>query len=34
MTNKKGYDACLGYIKEVKAACCGHGEELPYCLKE
>ena len=22
---KEGYDPCLGYIKGVKSACCGHG---------
>lgn len=21
----EGYDACLGYIKDVESACCGHG---------
>lgn len=34
MPTKEGYDACLGYIKGVKSACCGHGVELPYCIKE
>lgn len=32
MSTKEGYDACLGYIKGVKAACCGHGKEEPYRL--
>jgi len=27
---KEGYDACLGYIKNVKSACCGHGVEEKY----
>lgn len=22
---QEGYDACLGHIEGVKAACCGHG---------
>ena len=25
MPTKEGYDACIGYIKGVKSACCGHG---------
>ena len=24
----EGYDACLGYIKGVKSACCGHGVDI------
>ncbi len=27
---KEGYDACLGYVKDAKSACCGHGVEEPY----
>lgn len=30
MPTKEGYDACLGYIKGAKSACCGHGIEEPY----
>ena len=26
----EGYDACLGYIQEVKHACCGHGKNNGY----
>lgn len=25
MPTKEGYDACLGFIKDVTSACCGHG---------
>jgi hypothetical protein len=25
MPTKEGYDHCLGYIKGLKSACCGHG---------
>lgn len=25
----EGYDACLGYIPRLEAACCGHGVEQP-----
>jgi hypothetical protein len=31
---KEGHDACLGTIKGVKSACCGHGVEKPYVKKE
>lgn len=27
---KNGYDACLGHIKGVISACCGHGVEKGY----
>lgn len=30
----EGYDACLGYIEGAIAACCGHGVNKPYVLKE
>lgn len=30
----EGYDACLGYMKDVKSACCGHGKEKPYYITE
>ena len=29
---KEGYDACLGYIKGAKHACCGHGIEKGYIV--
>ena len=32
MPTKEGYDKCLGYIKNVKSACCGHGIEKGYIL--
>jgi hypothetical protein len=25
MPTKEGYDACLGFIEDASAACCGHG---------
>ena len=31
---KEGYDACLGYIEGAKSACCGHGVQPPYTIKE
>ena len=34
MPTKEGHDACLGYIDGVIAACCGHGVEEPYVIKE
>jgi len=30
MPTEEGYDACLGYLKDVKHACCGHGVEAGY----
>lgn len=30
MPTKEGHDACLGTMKGVKFACCGHGETDPY----
>jgi len=30
---KEGYDACLGHVKGVVSACCGHGREEPYEVK-
>lgn len=27
---KEGYDDCIGYVKGVSFACCGHGKEEPY----
>ena len=29
---KEGYDGCIGYLKGVKYACCGHGIEKPYAI--
>ena len=28
----EGYDACLGYIPNVKYACCGHGKPTRYII--
>lgn len=31
----EGYDACLGHIPRVVAACCGHGrDEYKYVMQE
>jgi hypothetical protein len=30
----EGYDACLGHIESAAAACCGHGIESGYLIKE
>ena len=30
----EGYDACLGQLRGVRAACCGHGVERGFCLPE
>jgi hypothetical protein len=30
MPTSQGHDACLGNIKNVKNACCGHGVSEPY----
>ena len=32
MPTSEGYDACLGYIKNAKSACCGHGEEESFVV--
>jgi hypothetical protein len=32
MPTLEGYDACLGYIKNVSSACCGHGTIEPYII--
>ena len=29
----EGHDACLGHIEGVKSACCGHGVEEGYQIK-
>lgn len=34
MPTEEGHDACLGHIDGVKAACCGHGSEESYVIKE
>ena len=34
MPTSEGYDACLGYLLNVKSACCGHGIEEGYYLDE
>ncbi|MEA4813872.1 MAG: hypothetical protein VB112_03050 [Oscillospiraceae bacterium] len=34
MPTPEGYDACLGYIPGVTSACCGHGVEPGYLIKE
>ena len=33
MPTPEGYDACLGYIPNVKSACCGHGVENPIMME-
>jgi len=30
----EGYDACLGHINGIESACCGHGFEKQFLLKE
>lgn len=30
---KEGYDACLGELKNVSSACCGHSIEKKYIIK-
>ena len=32
MPTPKGYDACLGYVPSVRAACCGHGVTEPFAM--
>ena len=29
----EGHDACLGYIEGATSACCGHGVENPYVIR-
>ena len=31
---KEGYDACLGKLEGVTSACCGHGVEDGYIIKD
>ena len=33
LPTKEGYDACLGYIPNMKSACCGHGVESPIMME-
>lgn len=30
---KEGYDACLGYVFNMKSVCCGHGVTKPIRIK-
>lgn len=30
----EGYDACLGHVEGVTSACCGHGAEEYYEVRE
>ncbi len=30
----EGFDACIGKIEGAMAACCGHGVEPPYVLRQ
>jgi hypothetical protein len=34
LPTNEGYDACLGYIKGIKSACCGHGIGKPIRIKD
>jgi hypothetical protein len=29
----EGYDACLGYVEGATSACCGHGVENAYIVR-
>jgi len=29
-----GHDSCLGHIEHVTSACCGHGIEKPFIMKD
>lgn len=31
---KEGCDACIGYLEGVTSACCGHGVEKGFIIKE
>lgn len=31
---KDGIDYCIGKLKNIRAACCGHGQEEPYVMYE
>lgn len=28
----EGYDACIGFIKGITSACCGHGVQEPFAM--
>ena len=32
--DKNGYDKCLGKLKNIKFACCGHGVQDPFTIKK
>lgn len=32
LQSAEGYDGCIGYLPNVKSACCGHGIEKPYIV--
>lgn len=34
LPTKEGHDHCLGYIPELRSACCGHGKEPSYIVLE
>ena len=34
MPTKEGYDACLGKVEGATSACCGHGVEKPYIVRD
>jgi hypothetical protein len=34
MPTKEGHDACMGKLPNVKFACCGHGIEKGFLIKE
>lgn len=34
LPTKEGHDACLGHLKGVRSACCGHGVEDGYIVWE
>lgn len=29
---EKGYDSCIGFLKGVNSACCGHGTDKPFAV--
>lgn len=29
---KEGYDSCIGFLKGVRSACCGHGKSKPFAV--
>lgn len=34
LPTKKGYDHCIGKLEGVISACCGHGVEKSYRIKD